>query len=73
LTLPNEQSLAIPGYKRGTFGKDFREIKKIAEGGFGAIYLGNIINQEIWGSSDCIIKKSKIPIPEKVFFQELSI
>jgi serine/threonine protein kinase len=78
LTLPSYDGLCVPGYKNAIYTVDFFESSKIAEGGFGAVYLGTIFKLEIAknyneGETKCIIKAPTRDMPQHDFLQELSV
>ena len=80
ITLSNTtyQGVFIPGYKEFRIGYDFTLQDKLAEGGFGAVFIGKIIQEKLSkeynnGQSECVIKIAKTSIGTNVFMQELSI
>lgn len=82
LVLPNQQFICSPAYKKFLYGIDFREVKMIAQGGMGVVYLGHILEQELitnYNNGDKLVvikmsKNSKLSdSSRKLFLQELSI
>jgi hypothetical protein len=66
-------AIYVPGYKLVNFDDDFMLERKLASGGFGAVYFGKVINMDIAnsynnGNRDCVIKIAIRQIPEAMFF-----
>jgi hypothetical protein len=80
VTLQNtcDAGIYIPGYKKFRIGYDFTLRNKLAEGGFGAVFLGELINDDLRnqhnnGKSECVIKLASKSVITPMFLQELSI
>lgn len=70
--------LCVPLYRKCDFKKDIARESILAKGGFGKVYKGNIVNQNLakeanMGELDCVIKMPFNVMDEKLFLQELSI
>jgi serine/threonine protein kinase len=80
VTLQNttHEGIYIPGYKEFRIGFDFNLKTKLAEGGFGAVFLGELINNDLKnqynnGQIECVIKIATKSCISPLFLQELSI
>jgi hypothetical protein len=78
LVLPNYYGLCVPVYKHAVEGPDFRPNKILAQGGFGVVYIGTLLNAKLVkqynnGDVTCVIKKSLRAEVSDSFIQELSI
>jgi serine/threonine protein kinase len=69
-------NLAIPGYKKYEYLKDFVTTGNLASGGFGKVYLGTLRHSDIInlnkGESSCVVKKAFNEDLDS-FSQELSV
>lgn len=70
--------LYIPGYKETVFENNFVLSERLAIGGFGAVYIGKIVNSFVAkdynkGESECVIKIILKNQNEPIFLQELAM
>jgi serine/threonine protein kinase len=68
----------IPGFKSFNFYEDFVTEEKLASGGFGDVFIGKIVNNDIFHNynndiRDCVVKISSKKMPDESFIQELSM
>lgn len=78
LVLPNYYGLCVPIYKKGIENQDFKVDSLLAQGGFGSVYKGTILNEKFAklynsGVPECAVKKSHSKTNTESFLQELSI